>query len=455
MKAIPFIFFAFLFVFHVESQTSKEERPYYYLGKHDHKDLYIKSLFSQKSNRVILYELIDDEIIESEKIEIQNAVFHQLYYSFENFYAITSSPGFDKFYMTTFDKFLKEKESIEILSLTNNQIRGLKSKDYSIKFYHKEDRAAVIILDDQITISSINFSSQKSKNFNLPTGFNLNFVSDVYLEKELDMYVSRGDELFHFKDGELGISEISHPTLQGEVDELRFIENDTEPYLFSIVVKGGSLKGFVYCPLSPESIHLKECILKPEKVGSTGKMPLFYNSFLKAEIYNNKIFCTVQRVEQAINETILISCIDISKQENLWNFQVLSIHDAPYIWEENRNSLNHASFSFIKGDKLIFFFNATVKKLDPENFFITDKRVITYDISIQTTIIKSEINIHTGENTTKPIHADYKSESFKIFNASYHIDSENQLHFVTYKEFTNKPYYEMLKPEKKVEVIIF
>lgn len=450
MKAIPFILFVFLIGFYGESQTSKEERPYYYLGNYDNKDIYIKSLFSQKSNQVVLYQLNDTEIIESEKIEIQNAIFHQLYYSSETFYAITSSVECDKFYMTTFDKFLKEKESIEILSLTNNQIRGLKNKDYSMKFYHRDNRAAVIMLDDQITVCSINFSSQKSKTFNLPTGFNSNFVSDVYLEEGLDMYLSQGEELFHFKSGELQIPEIVY---KGDIAELRFIENGTEPYLFSMIIKGGTLKGFVYCPLNPESNRLKECILKPLKTTMESKMTLSYNSFVKAEIYDDKIFCTMQRIEQAINETIMISCIDLTKQENLWNFQVLSIHDAPYIWEENRNSLNHASFSFIKNDKLIFFFNAAVKKLDPENFFKTDKRVITYDISIQTTIIKSEINIHTGENTTKPIHDDYKSESFKIFNSSYHINSENKLYFITYKEFTNKPYYEMLKPEKKVEVI--
>ncbi|AEA43000.1 hypothetical protein [Fluviicola taffensis] len=455
MKAVVFICFLFSFGFLAESQTSKEERPYYYLGKHDNKDLYIKSMFSQRSNQVTLYELTDTEIIESEKIVIQNAIIHQLYCYNEAFYAITSSVECDKFYMTTFDKFLKEKESIEILTLTNSQIRGLKSGDYSLKFYHKKDRAAILLIEHDIVACSINFSSQKSSTFTIQGGINFNYVSDVYLEDGLDLFLSRRDELFHFKNGVLSEPRLDQVLLHGKIDEWVFLENESEPYLFSMLNKGG-LNGFAYCTLenaNSGSFQLKECVLNRQKTNSKKDISANYNSFVKAEIVDNKIICTMQRIEQAINESILISCIDIDKRENLWNFAVLSIHDAPYIWKENENSSNRASFSFIKNDKLIFFFNAAVKKLDPENFFETDKRVITYDISIQTTIIKSEIDINTGENTTKPIHADYTSESFKIFNASYHINKKGELYFITYKEFTNKPYYEMLKPEKKVEVI--
>lgn len=453
MKAFSLVFFLFLFSFFSKSQTSAEERPYYYLGQYDNKNLYIKSLFSQRSNQVSLYELNDGEIIESEKIEVQNAIIHQLYCYQEVFYAITSSIEGNQFYMTSFDKFLKEKASVEIFSLTNAQLRGLKSKDFSMKFYQKKDRAAVAVIDNEITVCSINFSSFKSTTFKVPTGFNSNFISDIYLEDDLNLYLSQRDELFHFKNGNLAIVEMNYLPLQGQIDGFKFTEDDSEPYLVSMVLNGGSLKSFVYAPLNSESIRLKEAVLKPEKIGSQNKMKLSYNSFIKAEIRDNKLFCTVQRIEQAINETLLISCIEISKQENLWNFQVLRIHDAPYIWEENRNKLNQASFSFIQDDKLIFLFNAAVKNLDPENFFATDKRVVTYDISTQTTIIKAEIDIHTGENTTQPIHKDYQSESFKIFNSSYHIENGNELRFITYKEFNNKPYYEMLKPEKKVETI--
>lgn len=453
MKIFSLILFTCFFGLSAQSQTSKEERPYYYIGKYDNKNLYIQSTYRQQSNRATLYELTDDEIVESEKIEIRNALIHQLYIFEEAFYAITSSVTGDKFYLTTFDKFLKEKESIEILSLTNNQMRGLRSGDYSLKFYHRKDHAAVVIIGDEITVCSLNFTMLDSKTFTIPTRLNTHFISDVYLEENLDVYISRRDELFHFKNGVLQTPKISRTTLPGTIDEWKFVDTDSDPYLVSMITQGGSVRGFAYAPLNPESIQLKECVVKPEKVGSRGKIKLTYNSLVKAEINENKLICTVQRIEQAINETIMISCIDIPKQENLWNFQVLSVHDAPYIWKENQNPLNRASFSFIQDGKLFFFFNAAVKKLNPENFFETDKRVITYDISIQTTIIQSEIDLNTGENSTKPLHADFKSESFKIFNSSYHLDDKNNLHFITYKEYNNKPYYEMLKPEKKVETV--
>lgn len=454
MKTILFIFSLLLVVFSAKSKTPEEERPYYYIGKYENKDLYIKSLYSQKSNQIVLYELNGGEIIESEKITVQNTFIHQLYCYNGNFFAITSTPERDKFYMITFDQSLKEKESVEIMTLTKGQIRGLNCHDYYMEFFHKKDRAALIMFDHKTTVCSINFSSLTSKIFNIPTRLDLHFVSDVYLDEGLDLYLSRIDKLFHFTDGNLYMPEINHSALQGEIKELRFIENDEEPYLISMVTKGKFLKGFVYCPLRPKSMNLEECILNPEKVGAKGKMMLSHNSFLKAEISDNKIFCSMQKTVQAINESIMISCIDLSNQKNLWNFQALSIHDVPYIWTENMNPLNRASFSFIQGDKFFFFFNAAVKKLNPENFFETDKRVITYDISIQTTIIKSEINIQTGEHITKPLHKNYKLESFKIFNSSYHLNDKNELHFITYKEFSkSRPYYEMLKPEKKVEVI--
>jgi hypothetical protein len=453
MKTVSVIFFLLLVGFTVKSQTSEEERPYYYIGKYEHKDLYIQSLFRQKTDQVVLYELNDGKIIEFEKITLQNSLIHQLYCHNERFYAITSTTERDKFYLTSFDESLKQKESVEILTLSKGQLHGLDNRNYFMKFFRKGDQAAVIMLDTKITVCAVNFSSLASKTFNLPAGLNTNFVSDVYFDGGLNLYLSRRDELFLFKNGDLSQLEVNHEALQGDISELRFIENDEEPYLISMVANGETLKGFVYCPLNPKSIQLKECVLSPEKTNHQDKKKVAYNSFLKAEISDNKIFCSMQRTVQAINETIMISCIDIAKQENLWNFQVLSIHDAPYIWEENRNSLNHASFSFIQGDKLFFFFNAAVKKLNPENFFETDKRVITSDISIQTTIVKSEIDIQTGEHATKPIHEDYTSESFKIFNASYHVTDKNELYFITYKEFSNKPYYEMLKPEKKVEVI--
>lgn len=447
--------------FQAQSQTSKnqEEFPYYYIGKYDNKHFYVKSMFTVKSNIVSLYELGSDGIYESEKIALDDKIIHQLSCYQEKFYAITSSPDGENFYMTTFNNSLKEDQSIPVLNLSKDQMRGLKSGDYTIKFYTKKDRFAIVLIEHDIVTCSINFSSMKSATFSIKGGINFNYVSDVYLEDGLDLYLSRRSDLFHFKDEKLSTSKPDNSPLLGRIDELMFVENDSEPYLLSLLDQGSSVSGFTYCALSEinsESFHLNECALNRQKTNSKKELSTFYNSIVRAEIIDNKLICTAQRVVQAINESILISCIDLEKHENCWNFEAISIHDAPYIWRENYNRLNRSSISFVHGNKLIFLFNASTKKMNPAQFKETDKRVITYDYSIQTTIMKSEINLDTGKGITTPLHENYLEEPFKLFTSCFHLTDKNELFFLTYK-FTDKKNYlnydEMLSGQTKVEII--
>lgn len=461
MNTLKLLLLFILAGFQAQSQPTKnkEEFPYYYIGKYDNKHFYVKSMFTIKSNVVSLYQLGSDGIYESEKIALDDKVIHQLSCYNEKFYAITSSPDGENFYMTTFSGSLKEDQSIPVLSLSKDQFRGLKSGDYTMKFYTKKDRCAIALIEHDIIVCSINFSSMKSATFSIKGGINFNYVSDIYLEDGLDLYLSRRSELFHFKDEKLSSSKPDNSPLLGRIDELMFVENDSEPYLLSLLDQGSSINGFTYCPLSKissGSFHLDECALNTKKTNSKKELSTFYNSIVRAEIVDNKLICTAQRVVQAINESILISCIDLEKHENCWNFEAISIHDAPYFWRENYNPLSRSSISFVHGNKVIFLFNAASKKMNPAQFKETDKRVITYDYSIQTTIMKSEIDLDTGEGVTLPIHENYLEESFKLFTSCYHRTDKNELFFLTYK-FTDKKSYqnydEMLSGQTKVEII--